>query len=47
MFGDIDRQVRLSMDEVNHIQLLIDIEGFSDALYAPDLVAQLLLTKAL
>jgi len=47
VFGDVDRQVRLALDEVNHIRTLIDSEGFSDALYAQDLEAQLLLTKAL
>jgi hypothetical protein len=35
------------MDEVQRIQLLIDSEGFSDQLYAQELEAQLLLTKAL
>jgi len=47
VFGDVDRQVRLALAEVNRIQLLIDSEGFSDALYAQDLEAQLILTKAL
>jgi len=45
--GDVDRQVRLVIDEVNHIQQLIDSEGFSNDLYAQDLAAQLLLTTAL
>jgi hypothetical protein len=47
VFGDVDRQVELALDEVNRIQLLIDSEGFSDQLYLQDLEAQLLLTKAL
>lgn len=47
IFGDVDRQVRLALDEVNRIQLLMDSYDFSDALYAQDLDAQLLLTKAL
>jgi len=47
VFGDVDRQVRLAVDEVNRIQHLIDSEGFSDNLYLQDLEAQLLLTKAL
>jgi hypothetical protein len=47
VFGDVDRQVRLALDEVNRIQLLIDSEGFSDVLYAQDLEAQLLITKVL
>lgn len=47
VFGDVDRQVRLALEEVNRIQLLIDSEGFSDAIYIQDLEAQLILTKAL
>jgi hypothetical protein len=47
VFGDVDRKVRLVVDEVNRIQHLIDSEGFSDQLYMQDLEAQLLLTKAL
>ncbi|XP_039682998.1 uncharacterized protein [Medicago truncatula] len=47
VFGDVDRQVRLAVDEVNRIQLLIDTEGFSDTLYLQDLEAQMLLTNAL
>jgi len=47
VFGDVDRQVRLAIDEVNRIQQLLDSEGFSDNLYLQDLEAQLLLTKAL
>jgi len=47
VFGDVDRQVNLVVDEVNRIQLLIDSEGFSDHLYLQDLEAQLLLTKPL
>ena len=47
VFGDVDSQVKFSIDEVKHIQLLIDAEGFSDQLYLQDLEAQLLLTKAL
>ncbi|KEH41590.1 endonuclease/exonuclease/phosphatase family protein [Medicago truncatula] len=47
VFGDVDRQVRLAVDEVNRIQILIDIEGFSDTLYLQDLEAQMLLTNAL
>ena len=47
VFGDVDRQVRLAMDEVNRIQQLIDSDGFSDLLYRQDLEAQILLTKAL
>jgi len=35
------------MDVVNRIQHLIDSEGFSNALYAQDLNAQLILTKSL
>ena len=35
------------MDKVNHIQHLVDSEGFSNQLYMQDLEAQLLLTKAL
>ncbi|XP_024630290.2 uncharacterized protein [Medicago truncatula] len=47
VFADVDRQVRLAVDEVNRIQLLIDTEGFSDTLYLQDLEAQMLLTNAL
>ena len=47
VFGDVDRQVKLAVDEVNRIQQLIDSEGFSDQLYRQDLEAQLVLTKAL
>ena len=47
VFSDVDRQVRLALEEVSRIQLLIDAEGFSDALYAQDFEAQLVLTKAL
>lgn len=47
VFGDVDRQVRLAVDEVNRIQLLIDTEGFSDTLYLQDLEAQMLFTNAL
>jgi len=39
VFGDVDRQVRLAIDEVNRIQQLIDSEGFSDQLYTQDLEA--------
>lgn len=39
--------VRLAVDEVNRIQHLIDIAGITNILYAQDLEAQLLLTKAL
>jgi len=45
-FGDVDRQVCMAVDEVNRIQHLIDTNGISDNLYAQDLEAQLLLTKA-
>lgn len=45
--GDVDKQVRLAVDEVNRIQQLIDTSGFTDQLYAQFLEAQLLLTKAL
>jgi len=34
VFGDVDRQVRLALDEVSRIQNLIDFEGLLDALYA-------------
>ena len=47
VFGDVDRQVRLALDEVNRIQQLIDSEGFCNQLYMQDLEVQLLLTKAL
>jgi hypothetical protein len=47
VFGDVDRQVKIAMDEVNRIQQLIDSDGFSDQLYMQDLEAQLMLTKAL
>lgn len=47
VFGDVDRQVRLAVDEVNRIQQLIDADGCSDELYSQDIVAQLILTKAL
>ena len=47
IFGDVDRQVKLVVDEVNKIQQLIDSQSFSDQLYRQDLEAQLLLTKAL
>jgi len=47
VFGDVDRQVKLAMDEVNRIQQLIDSEGFSDQLYMQDLEAQLMIKKAL
>jgi hypothetical protein len=30
IFGDVDRQVRLVVDEVNRIQQLIDSNSFSD-----------------
>jgi len=47
VFGDVDRQVRMAVDEVNCIQQLIDTVGITDQLYAQDLEAQLLLTKSL
>lgn len=47
IFGDVDRQVRLAVDEVHRIQHLIDTLGITAQLYAQDLEAQLLLTKAL
>lgn len=47
VFGDVDRKVRLAVDEVNRIQQILDTEGFSDPLYAQELEAQLILTKAL
>jgi hypothetical protein len=34
VFGDVDRQVWLAIDEVNRIQILIDTEGLSNDLYA-------------
>jgi len=46
VFGDVDRQVRLALEEVNRIQLLLDSEGFSDDIYRQHLEAQLILTKA-
>ena len=36
---DVKSKVRLATYEVNRIQQLIDLEGFSDVLYAQDLVA--------
>lgn len=45
VLGDVNRQVKLALDEVNRIQQLIDSEGFSDQLYMQDLEAQLLLLK--
>ncbi len=33
VFGDVDRQVRLALDEVARIQQVIDSVGFSDELY--------------
>jgi len=33
VFGDVDRQVRLALEEVNRIQILIDSEGFLDDIY--------------
>jgi len=47
VFGDVDKQVRLAVDEVNRIQQIIDTDGFSNQLYTQDIEAQLLLTKAL
>lgn len=47
VFGDVGRKVRLAVDEVNRIQQILDTEGFSDPLYAQELEAQLILTKAL
>ena len=47
VFGDVDRQVRLALEEVNRIQLLLDSKGFSDDIYRQHLEAQLILTKAL
>jgi len=46
-FGDVNRQVRLAVDEVNHIQLLVDLSRLTDDLYEQDLQAQLILTKAM
>lgn len=46
-FGDVDRKVRMAVDEVNRIQLLIDTDGITDSLYSQDLQAHLILTKAL
>jgi len=47
IFGDVDRKVRMAVDEVNRIQQIIDTDEFSDSLYAQELEAQLILTKAL
>jgi len=47
VLGDVNSKVHLATYEVNRIQQLIDLEGFSDVLYAQDLVAQLLLTTTL
>jgi len=47
VFGDVDRQVRFVMDEVNRIQHILDTDGFSDQIYAQELEAHLVLTKAL
>jgi len=47
VFGDVARQVRVTYDEVNQIQLLFNTKGFTDALYQDDLKAQLLLTEVL
>ncbi|XP_024630075.1 uncharacterized protein [Medicago truncatula] len=47
VFGDVDRKVRMAVEEVNRIQQIIDSVGFSDQLYAQELEAHLILTKAL
>jgi len=47
VFGDVDRKVRMAVDEVNQIQKIIDTDGFSDQLYVQELEAHLILTKAL
>jgi len=47
IFGDVERQVRLALDEVARILLLLDTAGLSDALFEEDLRVQLLLTQAL
>jgi hypothetical protein len=47
VFGEVERQVRLAMDEFNRIQQIIDSDGFSDEYYVQELEAQLLLTKAM
>ena len=47
VFGDIHRRVHLACDEVNHIQLLIDLNGLTHDLYAQELQAHLVLTKAM
>jgi len=47
VFGNVERQIRLAVDEVNRIQQIIDTDGFSDEHYVQELEAQLLLTKAL
>jgi len=39
VFADVNRPVKLDVDEVNRIQHLIDSEGFSDQLYMQDLEA--------
>ncbi|MCH99201.1 RNA-directed DNA polymerase (Reverse transcriptase), partial [Trifolium medium] len=47
VFGNIDSQVKLAVDEVNRIQNLIDESGVTDDLQQLDYNAQLILTKTL
>lgn len=37
IFGDVEKQARLAIDDVNRIQQLIDTSDFNDALYIKDL----------
>ncbi|MCH89860.1 RNA-directed DNA polymerase (Reverse transcriptase), partial [Trifolium medium] len=47
VFGNVDTNVKLAVDEVMRIQELIDKNGVTDNLQALDYNAQLILTKAL
>jgi len=47
IFGDIDRQVKLAIEEVNNLQHLIDSEGPTDSLLGQNLHPEKILTDAL
>ena len=47
VFGDVQKQIKLAVDEVTRIQNLIDASGLDSNLHTLELQAQLALTKAM
>lgn len=47
VFGDIQRQVHLAVEEVNRIQRLIDYDGLTYELNASELQAHLVIMNAM